>query len=68
MPICPKCGKEISYLRYGERAINTAKFDGHDYYSWDTVHIEDYWYECPECNAMLFTDDGEAEKFFENKP
>lgn len=62
-PRCPECGSKLDYLLYVEEALNTAKFYGDDYHSWDTVAVQDSWYECPECEKILFRDRELANKF-----
>lgn len=63
MPKCPLCGKDIYILRYCEKAINIASFDGIDYRNWDTVYTEKAWYECSECGEKLFYKESDAKAF-----
>ena len=70
MPKCPKCGKEIVYLRdfspvWQEYRI-TVDENGDVHYEFidnsDPMDTGDE-YECPECGEVLFTDEEEAVKF-----
>jgi hypothetical protein len=69
-PKCPKCGAEIDHLVYYVKELSRAKFwyvDGYSEYSnWDTIDTdaETAEYCCPECQEVLFRDEGEAEQFF----
>lgn len=67
MPICPKCKKEIDYLRFSARVEHFGNFrinesgidqDTNDWGDWDNIELA-----CPECNETLFTDEDKAEKF-----
>jgi len=66
MPFCPNCGKKINRLIYWENAANVAKFDGKDYYDWDTVEVYECGYECPECGTQLFDNEEDAERFLKD--
>ena len=66
--VCPKCGKEISYLWDFSKVENRYRFEifeGEvDYELVDSYSLNeiDEW-ECPECTAVLFTDEEEAARF-----
>jgi len=71
MPKCPKCGKEIDYLRDFSPVWEEYKLTINEN---GVVHCEfvdggipmddkDDEYECPECHEVLFTDVEDAIKF-----
>lgn len=66
-PRCPNCGKELDHLLYVEKAINQAKFFSNDYWSWDTVDVQDSWYECPWCLTKICDSQEDANKFLGDK-
>ena len=70
MEECPECGGEIDYLT----AFNTSvpqvsnffvKADGETEYEYVETSEEgtDYHYYCPKCNAFLFDNEEDAERF-----
>jgi len=71
MPKCPKCGKEIDYLKdyfpvwqeYNMR-INE---NGEEYYEFvnDSIPMDvmNDEFECPECGEILFKNHDDAVKF-----
>jgi len=71
MPKCPKCGKEIDYLRdfspvWCEYNLRIGE-NGEEYYEFvddslpmDNINDE---YECPECSEVLFKNHDDAVKF-----
>lgn len=71
MPKCPKCGKEIDYLKdyfpvwqeYNMR-INE---NGEEYYEFvdDSIPMDEMndEFECPECCEILFRNHDDAVKF-----
>lgn len=74
MPKCPKCKKEIYYLKYIESGEMVWRFS----VSKSENKIEDIWeqdefysdgsggyFECPECGETLFLNVEEAKKFLE---
>lgn len=69
MPKCPKCGKEIDHLIFDGCERMTAKVelnsvDMVDYVDWDSFGFdENSEYKCPECGAVLFTDEEDAGAF-----
>ena len=73
MPNCPKCGKEINTLLLHEKQIQVFKvYPGKDglEYEWidascDPEDVGEYF--CPECGAILFTNDVDATKFLMGK-
>jgi len=74
MPKCPKCGKEIDYLRdfspvWQEYKLTIDKNGDADYEFVDNTTSMDFGdiYECPECGEVLFTDEEEAVKFLRGK-
>ena len=65
MPKCPKCGKEIDYLVNVESGDMDYRFnpDG-DYYPGEFLSDGGRnEYECPLCQATLFTDETTALEF-----
>jgi len=75
MPKCPKCGKEIDYLRdfspvwQEYKMIIDENGDAHYEFVDDSLPIDtiDDEYECPECGEVLFTDEEEAVKFLKGE-
>lgn len=71
MAKCPKCGKEIDYLRDFSPAWQEFRATiGQDGYmsfepmdNYEVMDREDDEYECPECTRVLFTDQVQAENF-----
>jgi hypothetical protein len=73
MPKCPKCGKEINFLKsyvYSRDEFNfvidnDGTFD-YDYVdNWDCVIDREFC--CPECEEILFTDEEDARDFLLGK-
>ena len=67
---CPKCGKEIDYLKNYQPAtmVYTLTLDrsgNRSYYPGDTFpnNDDDGTYECPECNAELAYNEEDALAF-----
>jgi len=74
MSKCPKCGKEIDYLRdfspmWQEFKMTIDKIGDAHYELVDnsTPMDRDDEYICPECGEVLFTDEEEAVKFLEGE-
>ena len=69
MPRCPKCGKEITYLINFSEVVEQYKFCPRDPVKYVFI---DKWgsgvneYVCPECEAVLFDNERDAEKFLLN--
>jgi len=70
MPKCPECGKEINYLifsgeEYVTATVSLRKNGTIDYTNWNSCggfgDIMDY--SCPECHAILFDNEEDAEAF-----
>ena len=68
MPKCPECGKEINKLyEYDKGEDKFELYVGED----GKIHRDlinylpgnEVEYECPECQAVLFSNPGDAEKF-----
>jgi len=75
MPRCPKCGKEIDYLRdfspvwQEYKMIIDENGDAH-YELIDNeipMDIGDE-YQCPKCEEVLFRDEEEAVRFLRGEP
>ena len=67
MPICPKCKAEIDYLRFSAKVETFGDFNGEE---WDTKESGDWHnviFYCPECDKLLFTDEGKAEAFMNDE-
>ena len=71
MPKCPKCGKEIDYLREFMSEEFKLTVDENGYVHYDLVDASVLnrgdEYKCPECGEVLFTDEEEAVKFLKGK-
>ena len=74
MPKCPKCGKEIDHLVYQSYELVTATAlltpaDIIDYISWESHGItrDPPEYKCPECGAVLFNKEEDAEAFLKGE-
>lgn len=74
MAICPKCGKEIKYLRYFEQSVKSFYFqltvDYRPFYERDddnNVAGGDGNFECPECMETIFHDEDDAVKFLKGE-
>lgn len=70
MPKCPKCGKEIDYLRdffpIWQEYKMTIDENGNAYYELvddSLLTNSGDEYKCPKCSAVLFRDEKEAVKF-----
>jgi hypothetical protein len=68
MPKCPKCKKEIDYLKYYEPREAYYHFRVRqslaDYEMIELLDLDEVGdFECPECSEVLFNDEAEAEKF-----
>ena len=70
MPKCPECGKEIDQLIYRAYELVTARAlltpaKIMDYINWESHGItrEAPEYRCPECDAVLFDNEEDAEAF-----
>ena len=66
---CPKCKKEIDYLKHYESGEYYYKYFGNDEYEGieflGNSKVIDY--ECPECQEVIFTDEDKAKKFLKRK-
>jgi len=63
---CPKCNKDIDHLTNVVSGTNTYTLDiggGYDQVGSFDPDYKTNDYHCPECDAVLFTDDKEALKF-----
>lgn len=72
MPKCPKCGKEIDYLKHWQQSSVSYEFtlDDEGYPNYDRDEIvggEDSEWDCPECNEELFNNEEEATEFLKTK-
>ena len=70
MSKCTNCGKEINYLKHyqsGENYYDLVFIDGSHKYGNIRFVPDDRVcdYNCPVCNATLFTDESEAIAFLE---
>ena len=64
MPVCPRCGKEIHFLKnYVYDCVNEYDFDGEGYHFVDCVEGKAEEYCCPYCGAVLFDNEEDARKF-----
>ena len=63
---CPKCGKEITYLKHYQTCEVGWDFDGEDYNNQDFIDGTDPEYTCPECDQTLFTNEEDAIEFLKN--
>lgn len=68
MPICPKCGKEIDYLRSfckqsAEYTLQLRNGEPDYEHLSSADFYEDEEFACPECDEILFTDEEEAIEF-----
>lgn len=70
MPKCPKCGRNIDYLRYSAYELQKANFyvtdTNAEYSNRDSLGVtypDTIEYSCPECDEVLFVDEEEAKKF-----
>ena len=59
---CPKCDKAISHLTYSMDVKEWGDFDGEYNYN-DMGDGGDTRFYCPECNNLLFKEEGKAMKF-----
>ena len=67
--ICPKCKEEINWLKaYSETKYDMGLNDKGEI-EYERMYDIDYFisFECPECDEELFTQEGEATEFLENK-
>jgi len=66
--ICPKCGGEVSYLKYVVEEIHTYIFERDEYGKFNYTP-DDSWpgdweeYSCPHCYEVLFTNEEDAQRF-----
>jgi predicted RNA-binding Zn-ribbon protein involved in translation (DUF1610 family) len=63
---CPRCGASISFLRYAWSSTEYGDFymDGDSpQYDDDEEFLGNLKFYCPECNALLFTKEEDAERF-----
>jgi len=76
VPICPKCHKEIDYLKNyvsGENSytFSLSEFDGKTISDYDFGEFQTDGktndYECPNCSKLLFTDEEKARAFLEGQ-
>ena len=73
MPKCPKCGKEISYLKEWDRGWEgfELRVDGEGIANYekmgDFVYGDEVQYDCPECHETLFYREDDAIKFLSGK-
>jgi phage FluMu protein Com len=70
---CPKCDKDIVELRCYEklekRRYYTLTNEGKPYYygeNWTDFEGE-LEFECPNCDSLLFTDEGDASDFLKGQ-
>jgi len=75
MPRCPKCCREIDYLRdfspIWEEYKMTIDENGNAHYEFvDGPFITNSGdeYKCPKCSAVLFRDEEEAVRFLRGEP
>lgn len=63
---CPACGEKLKHLKYSQNVVKfgTFKVLPAVEYEWDDEASNDEGeYSCPECEAVLFTDEDKAESF-----
>ena len=70
---CPECSAEIDYLISREKtareycfAVNDEGFGEYEAVTEDS-YADDDDYNCPKCNAMLFTNERDATNFLTGK-
>lgn len=68
MPECPKCRKEITYLTNFVKGWRYYSFSGGMNYQEEDFVEDDNSdsnsnYECPECDAVLFNNEQDADDF-----
>lgn len=74
MSICKECKNEIEELHYVQRAYRYGSFNkdadsDYEFNEWEQEIDEDFKtkFKCPDCRAILFTDEDEARNFLEGK-
>jgi ribosomal protein S27AE len=65
---CPKCGKSIDSLTEDRTQHAIYKYNGDDIYEFrDYGDIENQNFHCPECDALLFTNEEDAKNFLDRQ-
>ena len=66
---CPKCNKQIDKLVTEITTVSYLSLDGTDalYTDGDYLEPSDDYYNCPECDAKLFSNEEDAMSFLKNK-
>jgi transcription initiation factor IIE alpha subunit len=73
MPKCPKCGKEIDFLKNYESNATleynlSLDIEGEPQYEYvDTLFAGDSVFACPECGEDLFSNEEDAVAFLQGK-
>ena len=68
---CPACGEKLKHLKYSQNVVKFGTFRIKLFnksfiktFEWDDEASNDEGeYSCPECEAVLFTDEDKAESF-----
>ena len=69
MKKCKFCNKEIDFLCYGIKVSETGKLYADEFIAENSERLNDSKYDefnCPECNAVLFTNQDEAQEWLKN--
>jgi len=63
-PRCPQCGRILRFLDYEAEEIEVARFlPSGEFSGWNVVEVKGEKFCCPECDAILFRNKEDAEKF-----
>lgn len=70
MPKCQKCNKEIDHLIVKEESVVLSYFSIENnepfFEEKDKIPMDFLGFFCPECDALLFTTQDEAEEFLKS--